>query len=151
MRKNFNNPVDKELYKLLTSLNYDQFQRLVFVIEYANANKNYELFMDKSHRTQWLSFFSEVVSYLCTLSDLIDKHFNFKEFLQIQSTAIISNVKDETKPFLKENGLFVNADYAQFGGNVHIIYDVMIPFFNIKRKTLFLLQVIVQALKYKHT
>ncbi len=34
---------------------------------------------------------------------------------------------------LKVNGLSVSADYPQFGGNVTIVYDVMIPFFNVKR------------------
>lgn len=34
---------------------------------------------------------------------------------------------------LKDNGLYTNADYAQFGGDVRIVYDVMIPFFNLKR------------------
>lgn len=34
---------------------------------------------------------------------------------------------------LKSNGLSVNTDYPQFGGDVRIIYDVMVPFFNIKR------------------
>lgn len=34
---------------------------------------------------------------------------------------------------LKNNGLSVNTDYPQFGGDVRIIYDVMVPFFNIKR------------------
>lgn len=34
---------------------------------------------------------------------------------------------------LKENGLYISADYPQFGGDVTIVYDVMIPFFNIKR------------------
>jgi len=34
---------------------------------------------------------------------------------------------------LNANGLSVSSDYAQFGGNVTIVYDVMIPFFNIKK------------------
>lgn len=34
---------------------------------------------------------------------------------------------------LNANGVLVSADYAQFGGDVNIIYDVMIPFFNVKR------------------
>lgn len=34
---------------------------------------------------------------------------------------------------IKDNGLKVSDDYAQFGGDVKIVYDVMIPFFNVKR------------------
>jgi len=34
---------------------------------------------------------------------------------------------------LEENGYTVSSDYAQFGGDVKITYDVMIPFFNVKR------------------
>lgn len=34
---------------------------------------------------------------------------------------------------LKTNGLIENTNYPQFGGNVNIIYDCIIPFFNIKR------------------
>lgn len=34
---------------------------------------------------------------------------------------------------LKENGLTVSTDYPQFGGDVTITYDCMIPFFNVKR------------------
>lgn len=34
---------------------------------------------------------------------------------------------------LQENGLKISADYPQFGGSVKIVYDVMIPFFNVKR------------------
>jgi len=34
---------------------------------------------------------------------------------------------------LNNNGLSVSTDYVQFGGNVTIVYDVIIPFFNIKR------------------
>ncbi len=34
---------------------------------------------------------------------------------------------------LIENGLSVSSDFPQFGGDVTIIYDCMIPFFNVKR------------------
>lgn len=34
---------------------------------------------------------------------------------------------------LRENGLKISDEYTQFGGDVKIIYDCMIPFFNIKR------------------
>jgi len=34
---------------------------------------------------------------------------------------------------LKSNGLSIPTDYSQFGGNVNIVYDVIVPFFNIKR------------------
>ncbi len=34
---------------------------------------------------------------------------------------------------LKTNGIYEASYYAQFGGNVNILYDCMIPFFNIKR------------------
>ena len=37
------------------------------------------------------------------------------------------------KVSLHDNGLKVNSDYPQFGGSVTIIYDCMIPFFNLKR------------------
>ncbi|MCQ2573428.1 MAG: hypothetical protein MJ182_06000 [Treponema sp.] len=32
-----------------------------------------------------------------------------------------------------ENGLSLNQDFAQFGGRVSLIYDVMVPLFNLKR------------------
>lgn len=31
------------------------------------------------------------------------------------------------------NGLWIDTDYVQFGGNVTLVYDVMIPLFNLKR------------------
>ena len=34
---------------------------------------------------------------------------------------------------LKTNGIYESSEFAQFGGKVNILYDCMIPFFNIKR------------------
>jgi len=34
---------------------------------------------------------------------------------------------------IKENGICISDDYPQFGGDVNIYYDCMIPFFNLKR------------------
>lgn len=34
---------------------------------------------------------------------------------------------------IEENGVSISSDFPQFGGDVNIIYDVMIPFFNLKR------------------
>lgn len=69
----------------------------------------------------------DIINYL---HDLIYEFASRRSKLEDLTPKTTGYVNYDT---LKENGLFVNADYAQFGGNVHIIYDVMIPFFNIKR------------------
>lgn len=57
--------------------------------------------------------FSARRSKLDTLTPKTENYINFKS--------------------IKDNGLRVSEDYAQFGGTVTFIYDVMIPFFNVKR------------------
>lgn len=69
----------------------------------------------------------DIVNYMHDLLyELIDRRVKYE------------NLTPETEGYvnftsLKENGLTVAENYPQFGGDIKIVYDVMIPFLNVKR------------------
>lgn len=69
----------------------------------------------------------DIINYLHDLIYEFSKRRN--QFLEINPA------NDEYVNFdtMKTNGLYQNDYYAQFGGDITIVYDVIIPFFNIKR------------------
>ena len=69
----------------------------------------------------------DIVNYLHNI--MYD--FSAQRILLGELTPQTENYKNNVS--LKENGLKISADLSQFGGEIYITYDCVIPFFNVKQ------------------
>jgi len=71
----------------------------------------------------------DIVNYMHDLFYELTSRRNKADPVSPETEGYVSD-----KTFM-ENGLRINTDYAQFGGNVTMVYDVLVPLFNLKKIT----------------